>query len=121
MSVRPSPTAFFYRHAGYSYPQAATPVQQRAHRLNGARALAKAEADARDAGISFDWAIDHGSTSADWSDEKSAWCQWRCIARNAEGLNVASLWGIDFGRDGDPWGDPYRRVVEAELATEALS
>ena len=25
-----------------------------------------------------------------------------------------------FGRDGSPWGDPYRRVVEAELAGQHL-
>ena len=25
---------------------------------------------------------------------------------------------VDFGRDGKPWGDLYRRVVQADLALE---
>ncbi len=119
MKTHLTPVAFFYRYAGYSYPAGATPAQQCAHRLNGARNMATAEMRARNDSCSFDWDIDHDSTSADWSDELPAWRQWRCIMRNAEGLKVVSLWGIDFGRDGDPWSDPYRRVVEAELAQEA--
>lgn len=51
---------------------------------------------------------------------------WQCTAWQCEGDDMgaltyrASLGGIDFGRDGEPWGNPYRRVVEAELALEAL-
>ena len=58
---------FFLKHAGYSYnPKTETLMQGR---IRSARALAKAEREAR---------------------------------------------------DGEPWGDPYRRIVEAELAIEAL-
>jgi hypothetical protein len=38
--------------------------------------------------------------------------------RDKAGKVVQSLGGVDFGRDGDPWGQPYARVVEAELALE---
>lgn len=116
-----TPVAFFYRHAGYSYPTGATPTQQRAHRLNGARQLYRAESEARDAGYSFDWNIDDRVGSREWTDEEPAWETWRCICRDSEGCSVASLFGIDFGPNGEPWSDPYRRVVEAELAREALS
>jgi len=116
----PTAVAFFYRNAGYSHPSDATPAQQRAHRLNGARTLAHAEEWARNAGGSFVWSVDQDSTSADWSDETPAWEQWQCAMRDENGRCVASLHGIDFGRDGSPWNDNYRRVVEAELAREAL-
>jgi hypothetical protein len=115
-----NPVTFFYRHAGYSYPAGTTPAAQRAHRLNCARRLASAEGRAREEGLSFDWDVDPDQDSSEWSDERPAWPQWRCIVYNADGVSVASLWGIDFGRDGTPWGDPYRRVVEAELAAEVL-
>ncbi len=114
-----SPVAFFYRNAGYSYPAGATPAQQRAHRLNCARHLAAAESWARDAGVSFEWSVDDPQGSREWSDETPAWASWQCVARDADGISVASLHGIDFGADRDPWMDDYRRVVEAELAAEA--
>jgi hypothetical protein len=38
-----------------------------------------------------------------------------------DGKIVQSLCFIDFGRDGSPWGDSYKRVVEAELALEQIS
>lgn len=113
-----TPYAFFYRWAGWSYqPATETPPQGRAR---CAKALATAERRARGV-LTFEWSIDPISTSLDWCDERPAWQQWECVARNVEtGRVVASLHAIDFGRDGEPWGDPYRRVVEAELASEAI-
>jgi hypothetical protein len=37
-----------------------------------------------------------------------------------EGTVVANLGGVDFGRDVEPWGNPYARVVEAELASDLI-
>ncbi|MCR4302123.1 MAG: hypothetical protein NUV51_10970 [Sulfuricaulis sp.] len=123
---------FFLKHAGYSYsPETESPMQGR---IRVARALAKAERKARDMGISFQWEMDD-YLSSEWIDANKdggrncdPWHTWYCCARPpiedadtyGAGEVLASLGGIDFGRDGEPWGDPYRRVVEAELAIEAL-
>lgn len=115
---------FFLTHAGYSYdPKTQTPMQGR---RACASLLAEAERKARDAGCSFSWDIDPNTTSRDWCERGSygyvaPWETWRCLMRNPEGDVVESLCGIDFGRLGGPWGDPYRRVVEAELACEWLA
>ena len=122
---------FFLKHAGYSYdPKTQTAMQGR---IQGARALAAAERKARDADISFKWSIDPDCTSAefcapseDGGHNKAPWQTWQCVAYQSmdcvqsSARIVASLYGIDFGRNGEPWGDPHRRVVEAELALEAL-
>ncbi len=108
---------FFYNQAGYSYNLKTETCEQ--GRMRGAKALAKAEAHAKDAGYVFEWGYDDVDSS-EWSDETPPYAQWICIMRDADGNVLASLGGIDFGRDGEPWGDPYKRVVEAELATEVL-
>lgn len=114
-----TPFQFFLKHAGWSYdPKTQTIMQAKAA---CARALAKAERRARDTGLSFAWHIDNFEGSKEWTNEKPAWATWQCLCRNASGDVVASLYGIDFGRNGEPWGDSYRRVVEAELALEALA
>ncbi len=107
--------AFFLKHAGYSYGPGETPLQGR---RRCAKTLAAAEQRASDAGVSFEWDIDPETTSADFTDEYPAWNLWTCLARDANGEVFSSLCGIDFGRDGEPWGNPYRRVIEAELACE---
>lgn len=118
-----SPYHFFIANAGYSYdPKTQTPIQGR---RECAKQLAFAEKRAHERGCSFSWEIDPNVTSADWiSDFKDGgkhrhpWHTWLCVARDENGTAFASLGGIDFGRNGEPWGDPYRRVVEAELACE---
>jgi hypothetical protein len=104
-------------HAGWSY----TPGREtkRQGRARGARSLAQAEAHARDAGWFYRWEIDPDSTSKDFNDEKPAWQLWQCALFSADHRTLGSLCGIDFGRDGEPWGQSYKRVVEAELAQEA--
>ena len=110
--------AFFYEHAGYSYkPGEETPEQGRER---GAKALAAAEHFASENGYSFNWLIDPEIDSSDYSDEDPAWELWGCIMRDEQGEVRQSLWAIDFGRDKEPWGEPYRRVVEAELALEEM-
>lgn len=114
---------FFMANAGYSYdPKNETPMQGR---IRCAKALAYAEKRARDAGASFEWSTDPDGSSADWiaddqdgGRDNNPWHVWSCVARDGAGKVFASLGSIDFGRDGEPWGDSYRRVVEAELACE---
>lgn len=113
-----TPTQFFFEHAGHSYdPKTESKTQGR---KRCARALARAERQALELGYSFEWLIDSDVDSSDFSCSKPAWNLWGCICRNSCGESVESLWGIDFGRNGNPWSAPYRRVVEAELALEAL-
>ena len=113
---------FFLAQAGYSYdPKAETPMQGR---IRCAKSLARAERLARDAGCTFAWEYD-GLDSSEWipagkdgGRDRDPWPTWCCVARDGTGAVFASLCGIDFGRDGEPWRNPYRRVVEAELACE---
>lgn len=113
---------FFFRHAGYSYdPATETPEQGRARCARCAMDLAAAEAFGRAAGLSFDWSVDPYVDSSDWSDDPEPWAQWQCLCYDAAGNVCQSLHAVDFGRDGSPWSDPYRRVVEAELAAEHMA
>ena len=117
---------FFLKHAGYSYkPGEETPMQGR---IRCAREMAKDERAARDGGFSYRWSVDEGASSADWLDagedggrDNNPWQVWQCAMLNSDGRVIASLHGIDFGRDGEPWGNPYKRVVEAELASDGLT
>jgi hypothetical protein len=114
--------AFFYDHAGASWnPETETEEQGR---LRGARELAAAERTASALGWSFEWSIDPDIDSSEWLDDnedggrnRDPWHTWKC-AMYADGEFVTSLHGIDFGRDGHPNSDPYRRIIEAELALE---
>lgn len=110
---------FFYIHAGWSYNPARETSDKGRRRC--ASELAMAESCGRPAGLSFEWSIDPDVTSEDWSDERPAWRQWQCHCFDRRGESVGYLGGIDFGPEGSPSGDPYTRVVEAELAREALS
>lgn len=110
---------FFLRHAGYSYdPKTQTRMQGR---IKCAQSLARAERTACDAGFSHEWETDRVSNSSEFRDDVPPYSLWCCVARDSKGAIVATLGGIDFGPDGSPWGDPYRRVVEAELSSEGLA
>ncbi len=109
--------AFFYAQAGYGYQPDQETKEQGRRRC--AMQLTEAEQWARDNDVSFEWSIDD-LDSSEWNDDPEPWAQWRCVAHDEDGAVVASLCGIDFGRDVEPWGQPYRRVVEAELALEAM-
>ena len=106
--------AFFFEHAGYSYPVCSDERMILRERQNGAARLEAAEWEARDQGFTFEWEHD-GMTNREWTDEGEEIPTFACICRNAEGKIVASLCGIDDSTN------PYRRVVEAELALEALA
>lgn len=114
--MRPTAFSFFLEYAGYSYNPATE--SEYAGRVRGALALAQAEALARESGCSFDWDVDPDIDSSEFSDDRYPWHLWYVLARDDAGHVFASLSGVDFGRDGEPWGDSYKRVVEAELALE---
>ncbi len=100
---------FFFEYAGYGW----TPGKEtsRQGRERGAKHLAKAEQRASEDGYSFVW--DKGSMV---SEDKEPYDLWSCVMKTMKGAVVDSISGVDFGPDGEPWGDPYRRVTEAELA-----
>lgn len=110
---------FFYTHAGYSYD----PVKETAEqgRTRGAKQLAKAERQAFMRGFFYRWYVDPDCDSSEFSEETPPWHLWQVAIFNRQGRIVNSLHGIDFGREGDPCNDPYRRVVEAELAIDGLT
>ena len=110
--------AFFREHAGFSYDPATETIDEGKNRC--AYELAQAEAWARDAGCSFGWLIDESCNSSEFSDDEPAWALWVCDMYDENGAHITCLGGIDFGREGHPWGEPYKRVVEAELALEAM-
>lgn len=95
---------FFHEWAGYVV----------GWRAVGALQLAKAEAESSERGWSCEWMGD------DECPREQGYPQWLCRLLDERGKLLESLGGIDFGPDGEPWGDPYRRVVEAELALQAL-
>lgn len=104
--------AFFYKHAGSSYTPGKETKAQGQRR--GAKALAEAEAEAKERGWTFEWEHDpepyeKGDAEIEDPDEVLG-----CVLKDEDGKVLASLWGI-----GDP-DHNYRRVVEAELAQEAL-
>ena len=113
--MRQTPFDFFFEHAGVSYRPAIE--SEFAGRTNGAVALARAEFIAWDEGCTFCW------------DEESAWdCDrsgiehdgplYGCLMLDDVGVVIQSLGGIDFGDHISPQGQPYKRVVQAELALE---
>lgn len=107
------PTEFFYDNAGFSFdPEKETQEQGR---MRVAIGLAKAERDASENGVHFQWSHD-GMDSSEWIDTDDPWPTWQCVAYDGNGEIVDSICGVDFGRDGDPHSDVYRRVVEAEIA-----
>lgn len=108
---------FFYENAPFSYGKGEAQEQSQ---VRCARELARAERDGRKAGLSFDWSVDAEVDSSEFSDEMPPWQLWQCVAYDADGTMCASLRAIDFGRDGTPHSSAYRRVVEAQLADEAL-
>lgn len=103
---------FFAKHAGVGYDPATETRAQGAKR--GGMELAKAEQYAFDHDWSVDWEEDsepYQMGDAETDVPREVLC---AVLRDAEGNVLASLCGI-----GDPDRN-YRRVVEAELALEAM-
>jgi hypothetical protein len=108
---------FFRDHAGLCIRQGETQAQA-SYRMG--RKLAAAEAWAARHDYTFEWDIDRCTDSSDFDDSPEPWALWVCVMRDSKGIVCQSLCGIDFGRDKEPWGDSYKRVVEAELALEQM-
>ena len=110
---------FFYDNAGYSYPVGEEENKEQ-HRVSHAVSLAAGEAWARQEGYAFDWTIDPECTSYDQgiSTRADSYRLWQVSAYGPDGEFVAGVGAVDFGRGGSPWGDPYRRVAEAEMAVD---
>ena len=108
---------FFFEHAGYSYdPAKETKLQGR--RRCAAR-LSKSEQWAAASGVSYKWELDN-LTNREFTNYGPEYSLWSVLAYGGGGNIIGSLGGVDFGVDGQPWGNPYARVVEAELALEAM-
>lgn len=105
---------FFWLNAGFSYnPKTQTKAQGR---RECAEALAQAEAYARNLGFEFEW--EHDSEPWDAGDTDYVPTEvLNCRIPDPENsrYSLASLCGI-----ADPDAN-YRRVIEAELASEALA
>lgn len=104
---------FFYDNAGYCYdPKTQTEEQGR---VQCASELARAEAHSHEQEWEVEWVPDTQADPLDWDGEGPMGVEASgCILRASDGVEE-SLWGI---WDASP---VYRRVVEAELALEALS
>lgn len=109
---------FFYDNAGFFYDLKTQTKEE--VRKRSAALLAKAEEWACEEGVSFHWEVDRYADSSEFSDDPDPWDLWTCVARSLQGVVIGSLGGVDFGRHGEPWENTYRRVVEAELALEAM-
>jgi hypothetical protein len=104
--------AFFMKHAGYARKPGESVAQAMRHT---ATRLAKAEQYAIDHGWSVEWQNDPESYQmGDAEDTPPNEVLWAAL-RDEDGNVLASLGGI-----GDPSRE-YGRVVEAELALEAMS
>lgn len=121
MRHKPSAVRFFFSHAGYSYdPKTETKIQGR---WKWARALATAEKAGQDQNLEFVWEYDQYPDTS-WMDEQALKELengqteiLECVARQ-DGVVLASLCGIHIDVNDR---HQYRRVVEAELAMEALA
>jgi len=104
---------FFFEHAGLSYdPKSET---QRQGRLRCARRLATAEEFAKKHGWTAEWVADTEADPTDWDGEGPMGEEaFVCMLRNENGQVLATLGGT-----WDPTAE-YQRVVEAELALEAM-
>jgi hypothetical protein len=131
MAATNDPVAFFYENAGYGYNPSFETEEQ--GRQRGAESLAKAEQWAKDEELEYVW-VDDPHISEDYFEFEADKQHVRehgavgCIlyrpcpdhgtdCKHAEQL--ASLWGITESLDNRE-RDAYRRVVEAELALEAM-
>lgn len=115
--MRTGAILFFFEHAGQSWPSGASDEVKALERVKNAQAYALAEFWAWEQDYTFEWTQDEVDSS-EWSEERPAYAQWQCAMRSDSHGCVQSFGCIDFGRGVEPWGQAYKRVVEAELALE---
>jgi hypothetical protein len=108
---------FFWDNAGFCYnPKTETKDEGR---YRSAMQLVQAELEGTHQGFSFVWDVDD-IDSSDFSDDTPHELFY-CTCLDYRGDVLSSLGGVDFGPNTQPWSHDYRRVVEAELALEALT
>lgn len=84
-------------------------------RIETAKKLAAAEQWARCAGVRFAW------ETSDANGEH--YPLWDCVAytyKDGEPAPLGTIDAVDFGPDGTPSGNPYARVVCAQMALDAM-
>lgn len=115
---------FFFEHAGYSYPTGATAAKRKAARVENAKALAAAEPAANSRGWTFEWEYDDDPDTSWMSDEDLADLHsgrtelLSVLLKDEQGNVLDSLGGVHVKAPAR--NDPYVRVVEAEMAAQAL-
>ncbi len=123
--VETAAVAFFLREAGYS----CSPGESEAvARTRGARSLAYAEAEAQRRGWTVRWEDDPDGWESLRSDVRQGYISesdakevveiLSAVLRDSDGEVLASVGNVQFSRG--PLAQRYGRVVEAELAQEAL-
>lgn len=119
---KPEALKFFYEHAGYSHKAGATKAEQKKARLENAKALARAEEYAREKGWRVDWEEDPEADLSFLGEDDNPADHEVLVAvlRDKRGEVLGALGGIDFLRQDVKGSRDYGRVVEAELAYEAM-
>lgn len=114
---------FFYKHAGYSVSPGES---KETARRRGARELARAEAEAERRGWTYEWEYDEEADTSfldakGLADLEAGRTELLAVVlRDQNGNVLESLGGVHV-RAHRGIQDPQGRVVEAELALEALS
>jgi len=112
--------AFFRDNAGFAYnPKTETSDEGK---VRHARELAVAEMEIqKNSNYRYEWAVDPGMDSSDFeTDEKKRPHRLWCVTLYRRHESIDHLGGVDFGANGSPKKDSYRRVVEAEIALAHL-
>lgn len=102
---------FFLKHAGYCVKPGET---RRQARIRCAKELVVAEKRGQAAGFTFEWVPDFDADLSWLEPGQVVHEVYGCVAYDGTTV-VGSLWGIC-----DPDAN-YRRVIQAELASEALA
>lgn len=116
MPLDPKAVAFFFEHAGYSHAPDETPE---AGKIRGALSLARAERHATRKGWYVEWADDwevgsHVAGAPEAYDVEPDTCEIATLYNRHRHM-LGSLGCVDNA------SDDYRRVVAAELASEAIA
>lgn len=116
MPLSPEAVAFFFEHAGYSHAPDETPE---AGKIRGALSLARAERHATRKGWYVEWSDDwevgsHVAGAPEAYDVEPDTCEIATLYNRHRHM-LGSLGCVDDA------SDDYRRVVAAELASEAIA
>jgi hypothetical protein len=123
-SITDPKVRFFYEHAGYAISSGET---EHTARLRNAKALADAEEYAADQDWAYDWEEESRDEAEMTFGDEETWENTEsysvALRDESDNSSLAALGGVSFPRDGahTSRSRDYRRVVEAELALEAIT